>query len=134
MATCVFCDRISRGEYDKQRIGFCFEPLNPVVSGHRLFVSRRHVTDASVDPEVTAEVVAAASHYAQWQGVDFNLITSGGSYATQTVFHLHVHYVPRFEGDGLTLPWTNQRRADRRPLLRKAVEEGDVGTFLEGGV
>ena len=105
---CVFCARISRGEYDKDQPGFTFEPLNPVVPGHRLFVSPQHVVDASTNPDVTAKVFAAAAEYARRQGDDFNLITSGGADATQTVFHLHVHYVPRDEGDALTLPWTGQ--------------------------
>jgi len=107
---CVFCTRISRGEYDKEWPGFSFEPLNPVVPGHRLFVSPQHVADASMDPTVTGKVFAAASEYAKRQGHDFNLITSAGSYATQTVHHLHVHYVPRRDMDGLTLPWTGQAR------------------------
>jgi histidine triad (HIT) family protein len=38
-----------------------------------------------------------------------NLITSKGSAATQTVFHLHVHLVPRQVDDGLPLPWTPPR-------------------------
>jgi histidine triad (HIT) family protein len=37
-----------------------------------------------------------------------NIITSIGRVATQSVFHLHVHIVPRHEGDGLCLPWTGQ--------------------------
>ena len=38
------------------------------------------------------------------------LITNIGPAATQSVWHLHVHVVPRTEGDGLLLPWSNQRR------------------------
>ena len=107
--SCVFCTRISRGEHDKEYPGFSFEPLNPVVPGHRLFVPGEHVVDASQDPAVTAKVFAAAAEYARRQGEDFNLITSGGEWATQTVFHLHVHYVPRSLDDGLALPWTEVR-------------------------
>ncbi len=40
-----------------------------------------------------------------------NLITSKGEAATQSVFHLHVHIVPRQEGDRLPLPWTPQHTA-----------------------
>ena len=40
-----------------------------------------------------------------------NLITSKGREATQSVFHLHVHVVPRAAGDGLPLPWTPQHTA-----------------------
>jgi histidine triad (HIT) family protein len=40
-----------------------------------------------------------------------NLSTSKGEAATQSVFHLHVHVVPRQEGDRLPLPWTPQHTA-----------------------
>jgi diadenosine tetraphosphate (Ap4A) HIT family hydrolase len=86
-----------------------FEPLNPVTPGHRLFVPRLHVEDArNADGLVAA--MALASRWAQDRRGDFNLITSAGAAATQTIFHLHVHYVPRTEGDGLPLPWTPQKR------------------------
>lgn len=105
---CVFCTRISRGEYDKDQPGFSFEPFNPVVPGHRLFVTPHHVVDASQDSVMASKAFANAAEYARRQRVDFNLITSGGRDATQSVFHLHIHYVPREEADGLHLPWTNQ--------------------------
>lgn len=111
---CPFCQRISKAEYEgvyyMGRTVF-FEPLNPVVPGHRLFVPREHVTDAADDPKITAEVFGAAAAYAEHKRffhTDFNLITSAGGAATQSVFHLHVHYIPRRKGDGLLLPWTNQ--------------------------
>lgn len=46
---------------------------------------------------------------------DFNLITSSGRWATQTVKHLHIHYVPRRKDDGLTLPWTGQAQLAETP-------------------
>ena len=59
-------------------------------------------------PEAVGECVKRAAEYAEEQGGDFNLITSSGSAATQTIQHVHVHYVPRRDDDGLTLPWTGQ--------------------------
>jgi histidine triad (HIT) family protein len=48
-----------------------------------------------------------AAEYCKHSGIyDYNIITSMGEYATQTVFHLHVHIVPRRLNDGLHLPWT----------------------------
>ena len=82
-------------------------PLGPVISGHTLIIPRHHVTDAADDPAVTAITVLRAAEYARDRGCPFNLITSTGSEATQTVFHLHLHYVPRAAGDGLALPWTS---------------------------
>lgn len=75
--------------------------------GHVLVIPRVHVADAGVDPAVTAQtMVCAAELMAEHPAA--NLITSRGTEATQTVFHLHVHVVPRVEGDGLALPWTGQ--------------------------
>jgi len=91
------------------------EPLNPVVPGHVLVIPREHVTDW-VDPGREEHdgyglrfAVALAQEYARRESIgDCNLITSRGPAATQTVGHLHLHIVPRHEGDGLALPWTEQ--------------------------
>lgn len=110
---CPFCQRITNGEYERgesPHIVF-FEPLNPVTPGHMLFVPVGHVTDAVADPIAAAEaMVAAADFAATYQVGPCNLITSIGREATQSVFHLHVHLVPRRKGDGLHLPWTGQQR------------------------
>jgi histidine triad (HIT) family protein len=66
-----------------------------------------HVRDAQVNPYITANVFRAAALWAQGKG-EFNLITSKGVWATQTIDHLHVHFVPRSYRDGLSLPWTGQ--------------------------
>jgi histidine triad (HIT) family protein len=114
---CPFCARIAAAEYEHLYQGngvyydvVRFRPLNPVVPGHMLFVPRRHVEDAGVEPELTARVMHFASDWAGGLLASFNIITSAGELATQTVFHLHLHVVPRREGDGLRLPWTGQAR------------------------
>ena len=84
-----------------------FEPLNPVTPGHRIYVPTKHVTDFWDDPDTFAEVCRVVSLATSGLG-EYNVITSKGKNATQSVFHLHVHVVPRTEGDGLHLPWTGQ--------------------------
>lgn len=84
-----------------------FEPLNPVTPGHLLVVPKRHVDNAAEDPKLTAKVMLAASVMAG-KFPSANIITSIGAPATQRVHHLHLHVVPRREGDGLHLPWTGQ--------------------------
>lgn len=74
--------------------------------GHVLVIPRAHVTDFAQDACVTATTMARAAELAARLGGDYNLITSKGAVATQTVFHLHVHLVPRVQGDGLALPWS----------------------------
>jgi histidine triad (HIT) family protein len=112
MADCVFCQKVKDGTalhdigiWTKNRV-LRFEPLNPVTHGHMLFIPAIHVGDASALPEVTGDVFAHAARYGQFKGLPFNLITSKGEPATQSIFHLHVHYVPRYANDGLHLPWT----------------------------
>lgn len=110
--TCVFCDLIRDGGCEPVLTGrgswvvLRLAPLNPVTEGHMLFLPMTHVISADRDPSVTADVFRAAAQYAREQDEAFNLITSAGEAATQTVFHLHAHYVPRREGDGLRLPWS----------------------------
>jgi histidine triad (HIT) family protein len=76
-----------------------------VTEGHVLVLSRVHVADAGTDPAVTAAVMRRAAELLAGRPAA-NLITSKGAAATQTVFHLHVHVVPRTAGDGLALPWS----------------------------
>lgn len=109
MDGCVFCKKIKEGSVEKAEFKYPpiyhFEPLNPVVPGHRLFIPSKHYARADVVPVITGAIFAEAASWARRQGEDFNLIVNGGPNAGQTVFHLHVHYVPRREGDGLLLPW-----------------------------
>jgi histidine triad (HIT) family protein len=107
---CRFCERIKNGAYVYSNLGIvAFPPLNPVVPGHYLIVPRIHVADALQDPGVFGDAMEFAAEVGLLRGVlAANFITSVGSAATQTVFHLHIHLVPREEGDGLLLPWSNQ--------------------------
>src|SRR4029077_15835471 len=106
---CPFCQRIKAGEYVGQSYGVVtFEPLNPVTPGHLLVVPCAHVIDAPTAPAITAEVMRQAAEIAGKLTTASNIIASIGASATQTVFHLHVHVVPRRPGDGLHLPWTGQ--------------------------
>lgn len=113
MGDCVFCDLIENGQLgarffsvgDVCRV-FRLAPLNPVTPGHMLFLPDRHVAFAEDEPRVTGDVFRGAAMYASQFGGDFNLIASSGKLATQTITHLHVHFVPRREGDGLRLPWS----------------------------
>ena len=111
MSKCVFCqkiaDRDNVWEHPELPV-VCFEPLDPITPGHMLFVPKHHTPNYMENPLQTGLTYMAAAEYAYIQGGSSNLITSAGTDATQTVFHLHVHYVPRSEGDGLVLPWTNQ--------------------------
>lgn len=103
---CPFCKRLMGRPESGVEI---FEPLNPVVPGHMLVVPVRHVADFAADPLVSAATMRRAAEYVTESGLGpCNLITSRGHEATQSVYHLHLHIVPRGPRDGLLLPWTNQ--------------------------
>ncbi|MET9954538.1 HIT domain-containing protein [Streptomyces sp. NPDC006339] len=90
-----------------------------VNAGHVMVLPRVHVQDAGTDPEVTAAVMRRAAELMA-EHPAANLITSKGAAATQSVHHLHVHCIPRQEGDGLPLPWTPQHAA------RAAIQKGEA--------
>jgi histidine triad (HIT) family protein len=108
---CPFCARIAAGEYDYFNYSnVAFQPLNPVTPGHFLVVPKSHVAHALESPARAASALAFAGNLAGEMGLDAcNFITSAGAAATQTVFHLHVHVIPRRPGDGLALPWAGQQ-------------------------
>jgi len=88
-------------------------PLNPVVDGHTLVIPKRHVADFATDPQVSADTMLRAAQLMRWSDRPMNVITSRGREATQSVFHLHLHLVPRAENDGLALPWYSGKRGKR---------------------
>lgn len=117
---CVFCDIVAGvAPADMVRElpdAVAIRPHHPVTPGHILVLPRVHVRDASESTEVTSMTFGAAALTAVALGIPhYNLITSVGAPATQTVLHLHVHVVPRLEGDGLKLPWTGQKKDDEAP-------------------
>jgi histidine triad (HIT) family protein len=112
---CLFC-KIVAGELPSQRVDedehtVAFMDINPATRGHALVVPRVHFANVlEIQPQVFAAVAVAAQRLARRvnerlspDGV--NLINSCGSAAWQTVFHLHVHVIPRYAGDPLRLPW-----------------------------
>jgi histidine triad (HIT) family protein len=113
---CPFCARIDIGQYEHSDVAcVAFTPLNPVTPGHVLVVPRIHVPDAIAFPALAGQALRFAGFLASRLGLQSaNFITSAGAAATQTVFHLHVHIVPRSEGDGLHLPWTSTGREGPR--------------------
>ena len=104
---CAFCDYAGPSpilaDYGDVIV---FEPLNPVTPGHVLVVPKEHADDAGASLRLTGLAFAHAADWAARKALpSYNLITSRGAPATQTVRHLHVHVVPRTFGDRLALPW-----------------------------
>jgi histidine triad (HIT) family protein len=118
MDACPFC-RIVIGEAPATIVRDWFAalaivPLHPVVDGHLLVIPKSHVADFTENPRVTALVMLHAAELAGESEQAMNLITSRGRAASQSVFHLHAHLVPRAENDGLALPWYSGKHSKRK--------------------
>jgi histidine triad (HIT) family protein len=112
---CVFCKIVARElparVVDQDERTITIMDINPATRGHALVIPRRHSADLlEVEPEdLTATVLAAqrlALRVSERLGADgVNLLNSFGPAAWQTVFHFHVHVIPRYVDDPLRLPW-----------------------------
>ena len=112
---CIFC-AIAAGDgpaeiVDSDEHTVAFMDINPATRGHALVIPREHSADLLEisDEDLEHTVLAArrlAARMKEALGADgINLINACGAAAWQTVFHLHVHVVPRWEDDPLELPW-----------------------------
>ena len=112
---CIFC-AIAAGEgpavvleEDEQTIAFM--DINPATRGHALVIPKRHSRDLlEIDPADLERTTVAAQRLAgrmerTLEPAGFNLINACRPAAWQTVFHFHIHVVPRYEDDPLKLPW-----------------------------
>jgi histidine triad (HIT) family protein len=112
VSDCIFC-AIVRGDAPAQFVrqwddAVAIVPHGPVVAGHVLVIPKQHVADFGEDPDVSALTMRRAAEIVPHPA---NIITSLGREATQSVFHLHIHVVPRAENDGLALPWYSGKRS-----------------------
>jgi histidine triad (HIT) family protein len=112
---CIFC-KILAGELpativDEDERTIAFMDIAPATRGHALVIPRVHTPDLlSVDPEDLGAVALASQQLAarakeRLAADGVNLINSCGAVAWQTIFHFHVHVIPRYEHDPLRLPW-----------------------------
>jgi len=113
---CIFC-KIVAGELPATIVArgdraIAFMDIQPAARGHVLVVPRAHCKDVhDIDPEDLRAVAVMAQEVAgrlrERLGADgVNLMNSSGEAAWQTVFHFHMHVIPRYVGDPLRLPWT----------------------------
>lgn len=117
---CVFC-KIIKGELPSYKIYeneyvYAFLDISMDAIGHTLVVPKKHCVnalDADIDTyiEVQKAVKLIAEHYVRdcgYSGV--NILNANGKDAQQTVFHYHVHIVPRKENDGINMWPENDKK------------------------
>jgi histidine triad (HIT) family protein len=112
---CLFCGivagKIPSQTVDSDERTMSFMDINPATRGHALVVPKRHSTDLMdvSDEDLTASIAAARRLARRMNEVlkpdGFNVLNASRPAAWQTVFHFHLHVIPRYEDDPLKLPW-----------------------------
>lgn len=113
---CIFC-KIVAGELpativQEDERTLAFMDINPATRGHALVIPRAHATDLHEIGADDLQAVALAAQRlavrarAQLGADGVNLMNSCGAVAWQTIFHFHMHVIPRYDSDPLRLPWT----------------------------
>lgn len=114
-ADCIFC-KIIAGELPAERVDedrdtIAIMDINPATRGHALVIPRRHTRDLlEIGRDDLQAAILAAQRLARrvhdGLGADgVSLLNSCGAAAWQTVFHFHIHVIPRYQNDPLRLPW-----------------------------
>lgn len=118
---CIFC-KISKGEipsttiYEDQKFKV-FLDVFPASKGHTLIIPKKHVANIyELDEETAGDLFILATKVAKVlkENLDLegmNVVQNNGEIAGQTVFHFHLHLIPRYKDDGVSVKW-NPSKAD----------------------
>ena len=122
MSDCLFC-KIINGDipstkvYEDEHV-FAFMDIMPLSKGHTLLIPKQHCKDLFEMPEeVAGNLYKAAPKVANaikkaFNPVGLNTVNNNGAAAGQTVFHFHLHLIPRYnETEGLNVQW-NAKNGD----------------------
>ncbi|MDO4443905.1 MAG: HIT family protein [Bacillota bacterium] len=135
MENCIFC-KIAAGEipsttlYEDQDFRVILD-LGPASKGHALILPKEHYANIyEIPDELAAKAIILAKKMA---GImtralncdGFNIVQNNGEPAGQTVFHFHVHLIPRYEDDQVGLTWNpgSLTEEDKEEVLRKVMAE-----------
>jgi histidine triad (HIT) family protein len=137
VADCLFCGIVA-GDVPGQIVDsdehtVAFMDINPATRGHALVVPREHaedlmdISDEGLEWTITAARRLARKMEAALEPDGFNVLNACRPAAWQTVFHYHLHVIPRYEDDPLQLPWV-PRGADEDAIAAVADEIRAVAT------
>ena len=115
MNDCIFC-KIAKGEipsktiYEDEMFRVILD-LGPATKGHALILPKEHFANLYELPDNYAEALMKVARKVGLLMKDklscdgLNLVQNNGEIAGQTVFHFHMHMIPRYEGDGQVIGW-----------------------------
>jgi histidine triad (HIT) family protein len=115
MADCIFCAIVAGDApaeiVDSDEHTVSFMDINPATRGHALVIPRTHsaglleIADEDLERTTIAARRLAERMKATLEPAGINVLNACGAAAWQTVFHFHLHVIPRYEDDPLKLPW-----------------------------
>ncbi|MCR5320031.1 MAG: HIT family protein [Lachnospiraceae bacterium] len=115
MNDCIFC-KIAKGEipsktiYEDEMFRVILD-LGPATKGHALILPKEHFANLYELPDNYAEALMKVARKVgllmkeKLSCDGLNLVQNNGEIAGQTVFHFHMHMIPRYEGDGQVIGW-----------------------------
>jgi histidine triad (HIT) family protein len=133
--SCIFC-AIAAGTAPSYMVyedaaAVAFLDLAPVRAGHTLVIPRRHVPDVLADDgaQALADVGPAVHHVSRrlmevFEADGITILQSNRAAAGQVVFHLHLHLVPRFDGDRPPVGWVRDADAAAAVVTTHALIAG----------
>lgn len=118
MVDCIFC-KIIAGEapsniiFENNEV-VAFKPLNEVTKGHTLVIPKKHFENIfDIENEILEKLISTTKELSQKllkdnDATGINLLHASGRDAQQSVFHFHLHIVPRYPNDGMDL-WLREK-------------------------
>ena len=136
---CIFC-KLANGNipvepvYEDDIVKAIFD-ASPANAGHILIIPKEHVSNIyELDDELAAHIFKVAARLARAlkTSLDYdglNVLQNNGEAAGQTVFHFHMHLIPRFAGDGVNVCWEQQtpdeeKLSEIREKISKEINDG----------
>ncbi|GIN84102.1 protein hit [Heyndrickxia sporothermodurans] len=120
MSDCIFC-KIVNGEIPSAKVFenehvVAFLDISQVTKGHTLVIPKIHKENVfELTPEIAANLFEVAPQIAnalkqEFNPIGMNLVNNNGEHAGQSVFHFHLHLIPRYgKGDGFGAVWKNNQ-------------------------
>lgn len=120
MSDCIFC-KIAQGEIPSAKVFenehvVAFLDISQVTKGHTLVIPKVHKENLfELTPEIAKNIFEAVPGIANalkavYNPIGLNMVNNNGESAGQTVFHYHVHLIPRYgKGDGFGAVWKNNQ-------------------------
>lgn len=134
MADCVFCKIIdgsipSKKVYEDDYV-YAFMDITPLSKGHTLLIPKEHVANVfELSPETASHLFSVAPVIANaikdaFQPAGMNLLNNNGEAAEQSVFHFHLHFIPRYdEKDGYKPIWKTKEDEFTSDVITHVADE-----------